>query len=335
MSEFSTETPSEEYDPTALGDLVASADKPSEPLAVVELEDVRKAKPKRKPKPVSLGLREVVFVVSIVLATLIIAAVVLFFLPIKVVFQTENQPTPSAVSIVTVPASAGNVPLRYDYVLTRSKGTTMRVQVRIVDVLFVSNAWTYRVVGLDEQEFEWVNHEYLVYVTDKGAPSLPPPRFLSVVGSTDYPLMTTSWADGLLANTRVRIGYPWYDGKQWVYPVVSEDGRGVAAAAEPSLAFVVPTGITETPGVTPSPVFGSYTDMSEYNLMTSVDIGDIPAHTLVRIEELHYDGTKWVYILDTDGHTDGLPMRRLSATAEQLTYISSLTLTPESNTRDG
>jgi hypothetical protein len=316
VSELRPHIPPEGDTPATIGDLLATPGKQTQPLEIVDPEDARKAKPKGKPKPVRLTARRLMYAVAVTLAALGMAAVVMRLLPVRIVMQADSPP----LTVRNLPVSAGDVPQRYDYVLTRDRGMTMRAQVRITDVMVADGAWLYQIVGLDEEFFKWANHEYLVYISDERAPAIAAPRFLSSIGSADYPLVTTMVVDTLLPYARVRIGHPWFNGDEWVYPAISDDGRGVFAILEQRLDYAVSTGITETPGITPTPVFGGM-DMMEANLMTTVPIGDIPVNTRVRIETMHYNGIEWVYVMVTDTN----PMRRFGATSEQLTRVPELT----------
>ncbi|MBZ0289343.1 MAG: hypothetical protein K8I30_17110, partial [Anaerolineae bacterium] len=106
---------------------------------------------------------------------------------------------------------------------------------------------------------------------------------------------------GIAANTPVRITAAYFDGTQWLYAVQTLDGVSQVYVPESSLI------IYAAPDATPTAIFDLALRSGGYDLMTTEQVGDIPANALVRINSAQFDGSRWSYdVLAKDGQTRGL-----------------------------
>jgi hypothetical protein len=100
--------------------------------------------------------------------------------------------------------------------------------------------------------------------------------------------------DGARANS-----HAWYDGTGWIYGIVAEDEATYAEAREWQLSFAPDV----TPGPIPPAAYGAAIGMG-YLMVTTDQIGAIPAGTRVRISHAWHDGYRWMYYIVTqDEHT--------------------------------
>jgi hypothetical protein len=106
--------------------------------------------------------------------------------------------------------------------------------------------------------------------------------------------------DGIPANTSVRIGGAYFDGTQWLYAIETLDQAIRTYAPESSLIIYAP------PDATPIAVFDLGLRDGGYVLLTTEQVGDIPANALVRINSAQYNGSEWLYeVIAKDGETRG------------------------------
>jgi hypothetical protein len=119
----------------------------------------------------------------------------------------------------------------------------------------------------------------------------PTAAFGSFAGMGGYPLITLEQVGNIPADTRVNIVGTWYDGTNTMVQIVAHDGT-TAEARENQLVYA--PGVT--PGPTPTAQFGSYIGMG-YLLMTTEQVGNIPAGARVMISHASRDENGWLYFI--------------------------------------
>lgn len=124
----------------------------------------------------------------------------------------------------------------------------------------------------------------------------PTAAFGGVLASSWYGLVTLEQVGSIPSGTRVRIGSLWFDGTFTMYQITAQDGS-TAEAREDQLTFA--------PGFTPGPTpTAQFSDCMGYVLMTTEQVGSIPAGTRVRAGSLWFDGTYTMYQISAqDGST--------------------------------
>ncbi len=133
-----------------------------------------------------------------------------------------------------------------------------------------------------------------------------------------YLLITTEQVGAIPANTRVRISHAWFDGVGWWYYIVAEDDTTAAEAREWQLTYA--PGVT--PGPMPTPVFSGSIGMG-YLLVTTQQVGTMPANTRVRISHAWFDSVGWWYYIVAEDETTTAEAREW-----QLTYAPDVTPGP-------
>lgn len=119
----------------------------------------------------------------------------------------------------------------------------------------------------------------------------PTSAFYDVLGMGGYPLITLEQVGNIPAGARVSAGASWFDGTYTMYQIFTQDGI-TAEARENQLTYA--PGVT--PGPTPTALFGSYIGMG-FLLMTTEQVGNIPAGARVRISHASRDDNGWIYFI--------------------------------------
>jgi hypothetical protein len=166
-------------------------------------------------------------------------------------------------------------------------------EVRISHATFTGTGWIYTVVTRDGSTVADAYEYQLRYAPDI-TPSAPPPipLFNSIVGMGGYNAITIEPVGAIPAGSRVQLSSMWWDGRYWVYQIRDENGQ-LADAREYQLQ--------PAPGVilgAPTPTAALF-GIDQYYLVTRVEIGAIPAGTLVQITTGYYNGNEWVYGVTT------------------------------------
>jgi hypothetical protein len=160
--------------------------------------------------------------------------------------------------------------------------------------------WLYVVVMEDErtigEAYEW----QLTYAPGVTPGPTPTAEFDGGLWA-GYGLVTTTQVGNIPAGARVRIGGAWFDGYGWRYTIVMEDEQTVAEARASQLAYApgFPLTPTQVWPVTPTAVWRE-TIGTGYDMLTTEQVGSIPANTRVRIVYAWHDGTDWVYAIQSE-----------------------------------
>jgi uncharacterized protein YgiM (DUF1202 family) len=124
--------------------------------------------------------------------------------------------------------------------------------------------------------------------------STPTSRFLG--GGSGYIYITTRPVGSIPADTQVSISTAYFNGSEYVYQVMTRNGK-TGEARDADLAYAPDI----TPGAsTPSPAF----DPSwGFSFVTTAQVGNIVSGTRVRISMMMWDGYEWLYQINTDNVT--------------------------------
>jgi hypothetical protein len=123
-----------------------------------------------------------------------------------------------------------------------------------------------------------------------------PPIFQSEVGMGTTRVITLEQVGEIEAGTRVHLGVVQQGDDGWIYSISTDDNQLAAVARESQLAWAP----GEIPGA-PTPTMRFSSDTSGvYRFMTTVDVGDIPANTRVRVQETRWENNVWVYVIVTE-----------------------------------
>ena len=226
-----------------------------------------------------------------------------------------ESPTPTPVPTLIYGESIG---MGYMMITTEPIGDmSVGTRVRISHAQFDGGQWRYYVVAEDEQRTAWAYASQLTYAPNVTPGPTPTAVFDGSIGS-GYLFITTGPVGLIPAGARVRISYGRFDGTDWIYGIVAQDGQIAAEARQSQLAYAPDV----TPGPTPTAQFGSSIGMG-YRFVTTEDVGPIPAGARVGIGSAWFDGTDWVYsIVAEDGRTTA------DARGSQLAYAPNVTPGP-------
>jgi hypothetical protein len=114
-----------------------------------------------------------------------------------------------------------------------------------------------------------------------------------------YVLVTTEQVGPIPAGARVRISHAWYDGSSWLYGIMAEDEVSYGEARTWQIAYAP----GYTPGPIPTAVYQGAIGMGAL-MVTTDQVGAIPAGTRVRISYASYDGYGWLYYIAPPGVQD-------------------------------
>jgi hypothetical protein len=147
-------------------------------------------------------------------------------------------PTPT-IYWPTTPEAAyqGAIGMGYLMVTTEWVGAfPAGTRVRISHATYNGAQWIYTIIAQDEinaaDAYEW----QIAYAPDVTPGPTPTAVYGSWIGSGGY-LRTTEQVGAIPAGARVRIGSAWFDGFDWVYQVVAEDGYTTAEVRTYQLAY--------------------------------------------------------------------------------------------------
>jgi hypothetical protein len=148
-------------------------------------------------------------------------------------------------------------------------------------------------------------------------PATPTAAYQYGIGS-GYVMVTTDQVGAIPPGTRVRVSHAWYDGSSWLYGIMADDDLTYAEAREWQIAYAP----DYTPGPPPTAVYQSVIGMGAL-MVTTEQVGAIPAGTRVRISYATYDGYEWLYYILTPDSQEPV-----EAHLWQLTYAPDVTPGP-------
>lgn len=141
-------------------------------------------------------------------------------------------------------------------------------------------------------------------------------------GFNGYALRTTGQVGSIPAGTDVWVSYTWYDGETYFYGIVDREGHSGEAREDQLMPL---------PGYTPGPMptsdFQGAGGMG-YLLMTTEQVGAIPAGARVRLSHSQFNGDAWIYVIVAE---DGVTTAE--ARAYQITYAPDVTPGPTPTSR--
>ncbi|MEO8610240.1 MAG: SH3 domain-containing protein [Chloroflexota bacterium] len=215
-------------------------------------------------------------------------------------------PTPTAVFDLAL-RSGG-----YDLITTGQIGDIpANTRVRINSAQFDGTQWLYDVIAKDGQTRGLAYDYQLTYVpgVTPGA-ATPTAIFGSSIGTGFYSAVTTQPIGDIPAGTKVHIGSAWFNGDEWIYQIQDDNGHASDSARESQLSIA--------PGYEPGMPTPTAMFFGNGNLVTLVQVGDIPANTLVQTTSGYFNGAEWVYGIGT---LDG--SQYANATDSQLRYATA------------
>lgn len=109
-------------------------------------------------------------------------------------------------------------------------------RVRISHATYDGYGWLYYIVTQDGQEVVEAHEWQLSYAPDVTPGPTPTASFGGEIGSSTL-LRTTEPVGAIPAGARVRIGSAWFDGLEWHYDIVAEDGVTTAEARTSQLTY--------------------------------------------------------------------------------------------------
>jgi hypothetical protein len=115
--------------------------------------------------------------------------------------------------------------------------------------------------------------------------------FGSAIGMGLYGAITTQPIGSIPADTPVIVSSAWYNGIEWIYQIQDTSGHFEDNARESQLGLA--------PGYEPGRPTPTAPYFDRGNLVTLVQVGDIPAGTLVQTTSGYFNGTEWVYTVVT------------------------------------
>jgi hypothetical protein len=229
------------------------------------------------------------------------------------------QPSPTIASTPTArfdSAGGGYVLITTVQVGSIPAGTNVRI-----GGMWYDGVWHYTIVAEGEQLQAEATEDQLAVAPDITPGPTPISRF---EGSSGFALITLEQVGQIPANTRVAIGSYWFDGRKWVYTIMTMDYQLSAEALDSQLAFLP----EYTPGPTPTSEYNNLIGMGDYPLITLEQVGQIPAGTRVRIGSAWFDGLAWVYNITAAGE-----QLFGDARSSQLAYAPAFTPTPTPSAR--
>lgn len=120
-----------------------------------------------------------------------------------------------------------------------------------------------------------------------------------------FAMVTTEQVGAIASGARVRISSAWYTSGEWVYSIVDENGVSAEARTWQIMRTGTIASPTPTPNITPTAAFYGLIGKDEYRLQLKVQIGTIPAGTFVRVIDMRYDGTDWLYTVVSESGVQG------------------------------
>lgn len=215
--------------------------------------------------------------------------------------QIEYAPGYDAESVVPTAVFYNMISLNAYAVITRADlgAIPARTRVNIMSSTFDGEKWTYTIVAESQSVVIAAPEKMLELLPgyDPAAPT-PTPIFDNYYSYSGYPFQLKEAVGALPAGTRVRIGSMIYEGGEWIYFVTTEDENTSFRVTQDQIELVADA----TPFTTPlPPKFQSWLGMGVYWVVTTADIGALPAGTRVRVSSATYNGQEWVYSIATEG----------------------------------
>lgn len=213
---------------------------------------------------------------------------------VKLLGQCSNLPIPTPThTLVATPTAVFHYQVGGGYHLITTQpinGIPQETRVRITSAWYDGGDWVYAIQAQDGRTGEARTWQLSV------APAGPTPTSsLDLSGWGGYEWLTTTQVGSLSTNTRVAIGSAWFTGEEWIYQIVTKNGRSAEARAWQLTQSPDPDA-TPTPTfyATPTAQFHDQIGIG-FNLLTVEAIGNLPPDTRVRISSATYDGTYWHY----------------------------------------
>jgi hypothetical protein len=152
-------------------------------------------------------------------------------------------------------AYQGAIGMGYLMVTTEQVGAIPPgARVRISHASYDGYGWLYYIASLNGQDLVEAHEWQLAYAPDVTPGPTPTAYFGAQIGSGTW-LRTTESVGAIPSGARVRIGSAWFDGIEWYYGIVAEDGITSAEARTSQLTYdtqPVPS-YTPTYTFTPTP----------------------------------------------------------------------------------
>jgi hypothetical protein len=220
----------------------------------------------------------------------------------QLAYAPGYTPGPIPTAAYQAAIGAGAVMVTTDQVGAISVGTRVRISYASYD----GYGWMYYIAPPGVQEVVEAHEWQLSYAPDVTPGPTPTASFGAQIGSGSY-LRTTEQIGAIPAGARVRIGSAWFDGMEWWYTIVAEDGITSAEARTAQLTYDTLPMSSYTPTATPltSVTIKAYTATpQEAAYGTTITLGwQIIGPARVSIREILASGTygQWYTDLPPEG----------------------------------
>ncbi len=197
------------------------------------------------------------------------------------------------------PAPAFDPGWGFSFVTTAQVGAIpANTRVRISMMNWDGYEWIYQISADNVTTVEARESQIGFYPGTNPVGATPTSQF-GVTFASGYVYVTTQAVGLIPAGTRVAIGSMYFDGYGWMYQVSTREGLG-AELRDSQLDFA-PDFNPAAP--TPTMAFSSVLGMGVSWVVTTEQIGSIPANSRVRVSTAWYDGYDWIYSITTDERT--------------------------------
>ena len=164
----------------------------------------------------------------------------------QLAFAPDFTPGPIPTAAYQSAIGAGAVMVTTDQVGAIPSGT----RVRISYATYNGYGWLYYIMTPNSQDPVEAREWQIAYAPDVTPGPTPTAVFGGQIGS-GLSLRTTEQVGAIPAGARVRIGSAWFDGIEWHYSIVAEDGITTAEARTSQLTYDTQPGPSYTPTPTP------------------------------------------------------------------------------------
>jgi len=158
-------------------------------------------------------------------------------------------------------------------------------------------------------------HSYqLTYAPDVTPGVTPTSPFMGIMNTGQFEVITLVEIGSLPPNTRVNVGNGHFNGHEWLYSIVTQDGFYVDNVPGSQLisAPLSPTDVPN-PNIIPTSSFMGMINSAQFAVMTLAQIGAIPPEMRVNISNGQFNGHEWLYSIVTQNglYADNVPESQL------------------------
>lgn len=214
-------------------------------------------------------------------------------------------PTPTMVRPLPTPTAMYGYAIGSGFVMMTTRpvdqipGETL---VRISHAWFDGSAWWYHIVMQDQWTAADARVEDITLASGDRPGPTPTARFNYPVGS-GFDLVLIEPVSNIAQGTAVSISSAWYDGINWYYNIVTQNGAtGVARQDQLTIGFPIeltPSVTPVRPPATPTAMFNGDEVWNDYYLIMAETVGSVRYGERVRITSAWYTNSTWFYSVIT------------------------------------